>query len=219
MTMPSRVAGKTDASWVRRCLALPGIVLLALVVSGCTGGQPQQSSGPPSQGVTDGATLEAKPVPLEVSVRKVHGRMSKKAVATLQGLVARPIRAYTETAFLGGEYPRRSFAGAFDSFSASARHLALPDRALLTNSDIGAQTSSITPLAQRAALDVLAPNKVAAGITARLVVRFLAEAKDGGVRRVTVTGRLLLTRAKKGGWQIFGYSLAKSSTPVQKGTS
>ena len=63
-------------------------------------------------------------------------------------------------------------------------------------------------------LSVLAPYKVAAGVTARVHLRFLADRGDKPAKRVDVRGRLMLTRKSSGGWQIFGYDLSKNARTV-----
>jgi hypothetical protein len=47
----------------------------------------------------------------------------------------------------------------------------------------------------------------------RLVFR--EERTDGSARRVTVHGRLLLTRTRGTTWKIFGYDLARDARPAK----
>jgi hypothetical protein len=60
---------------------------------------------------------------------------------------------------------------------------------------------------------VLAPHKVAAGVTAKVDLVFLVDRGDQAAQRVRLAGRLLLTRNKSNGWSIFGYDLHRSETP------
>ena len=61
---------------------------------------------------------------------------------------------------------------------------------------------------------MLAPYKVAAGVTAKVDLVFVVDRGDQPAQRVRVAGRLLLTRGSDaGGWSIFGYDLHRSVTP------
>ena len=71
---------------------------------------------------------------------------------------------------------------------------------------------------QTAYLSVLAPHRVAAGVTALVHLRFVAERGDRPDKEVTVKGRLMLTRKNDGGWKIFGYDLTQSATTVGEGS-
>jgi hypothetical protein len=41
----------------------------------------------------------------------------------------------------------------------------------------------------------------------------------GADKRVTVTGRLLMARKRSGGWEMFGYDMARSDVATGKGGS
>ena len=73
------------------------------------------------------------------------------------------------------------------------------------------------PVRKRALLDVLLPGENLAGTTARIRLAVDEEHKDGSVHRITVTGRLLLTRQAGGGWKVFGYDVARSAVPTTNG--
>jgi hypothetical protein len=206
---------------VRRSAAGLTCAVLLTGLAACTGGDvaepaPGPSSPPAATGTS--ATLTPRPVPLTVRVTRVAGRLRPKARTALEHNVGRVVGRYFHDAFLG-DYPRTDFHDAFATFSRDAEQRARADRALLTNAELGPSTQAVTPRVEKAYLSVLAPNKVAAGVTARVRLEMVADRDNQQDRRVTVTGRLLLTRKKSGGWQIFGYDLSRSTVPVAKGAS
>lgn len=215
------LGSRSRTGLVRRAVAaLAGGVLL-LAASGCTddSAEPSPQHPPTPAGTGTAATLQPKPAPLKVRVTRVAGRLSPKQRTSLEHNVGRVVGRYFDDAFLGGDYPRSDFHGAFATFSRSAAQRARGDRGLLTNADLGPTTDAVTPTARTAYLSVLAPNKVAAGVDARIRLEVVADRGDRPDRRVTLTGRLMLTRAERGGWEIFGYDVARSTAPAGKGDS
>jgi hypothetical protein len=197
--------------------------LLAVAAGACTGGEDApaptvEDSASPSPTAEPSATVEAKPAPVKVRVTRVAGRMRPKDREVLADKVGSVVSAYFDDAFLGGDYPRSDFDGAFATFSAGAAARARRDSDLLTNSDLGPTTESVVARRQTAYLSVLAPYKVAAGVTARVDLRFVADRGDEPDQEVTVKGRLMLTRRDDGGWKIFGYDLTRSATTVEEGS-
>lgn len=192
----------------------------ALVTSACTPDAepepetPAVESPPASEGAP--STIEPRPVPASVRVTRVIGRMKAKDRDVLERKVGSVVSAYFDDAFLGGEYPRSTFDDAFGTFSRGAASQAAKQRELLTNQELGPTTVSVTPRRQSAYLSVLAPHKVAAGVTARVDLRYLVDRADEPDMSVTVKGRLMLTREKSGGWQIFGYDLTRSASPIEE---
>jgi len=126
------------------------------------------------------------------------------------------VTRYFEDAFLGGDYPRSDFGDAFATFTAGARARAARDKALLTNIRLGPTTEHVVARRQTAYLSVLSPYRVAAGVTAKVKLRYLTVRGDERDQRVRVQGRLLLTRDGAGGWLIFGYDLSRSVGPAGK---
>lgn len=204
-----------------RRLATAVVCLTVMVAgAGCTDGEdrPAPSSSPsPNSSTGTTATLEAKPVPMEVRVTKLHGRMPQAAQRTLEANIGRTVSAYFDDAFLVGPYPRTDFDGALATFSRGAAKQGRGDLDLLTNAELGPSVESVTPERKGAWLSVLAPNRVAAGVTAKIRLVYLADLSDAPDQRVTVSGRLLLTRKDAGGWEIFGYDVARSAVPVEEG--
>lgn len=205
--------------------ALAGVLAGALILAtaGCTSDPepPRKAASPsalPDRSVGAAPTLEAKPVPLEVTVAKVIGeRLERDQRRRLEKQVADVLSRYFDDAYLAGDYPRRDFSGAFAAFSRGAAERAGSDRALLTNAAVAAETEAVVVRAQRARLDVLVPRRLVAGLTARVRLVFLQERTSGADQRVTVKGRLMLSRNGAGEWQIFGYDVSRSSVPARKG--
>ncbi len=204
----------------RRALAAGLAATLLAASAACTSDAPEAGDGPaPSQSAGATPTLEAKPVPLRLRSRSIGERpLPRKRAAAVERQVGAVITAYLDEAFLG-TYPRRGFQGAFDHFSGNAAVQARQDRDLVTNAGLGSDLESVVPLVKRARLEMLVHRGVVAGLTARLRVVFRAERADGTARRVTVAGRLLMNRNRRGAWQIFGYDLARAAVPAGKGAS
>ncbi len=196
-----------------------GTALLLVLVS-CTGAEetaPRGGRTEAAQPTSPGATIEARPLPLSVRVTRVWGRLAKPRQAAVVRGVGRSISAYFDAGFLG-EYPRTDFENAFSSFTRGMVPDARRDQDLLTNAVLGEQTESVTTRAKQARLSVLSPNGFPAGVTARVRLVYVADRGDAGSTRVTTSGRLLLTR-QRSGWKIFGYDVARSAVPVEKGSS
>jgi hypothetical protein len=196
------------------------VMLLAL--AGCTGGEEgpkdRAASPLPSRSVETQPTLEAKPVPMNVEVAKVIGSsLRPKQRRNLEQEVSRVLEEYFDDAYLSGEYPRRDFSDAFDTFSQGAARRAVSDRPLLTNAAVGPGTAAVSPRMRRARVDVLLPGRFAVGMTARFRLVFDREQVSGPEQRVTVSGRLLMSRNRAGRLKIFGYDVIRSSVPASTG--
>ena len=207
---------------LRRYVAGVACAVLLTGAAACTSGPSKPSSRPsPSAPASTGAsaTMTSKPVPLTVRVTRVSGKLNVQERKALAANVGRAISGYFDAAYLSGDYPRSDFAHAFPTFTAGAARQAAHDETLLTNASLGPSTQSVTAKKQSAYLSVLAPYKVAAGVDAHVELVYVADRGDKPAKRVTVTGRLTLTRKKSGGWQIFGYHIARSATDETKGAS
>lgn len=193
--------------------------------AGCTSADepPPEEAAPsalPSRSVGSAPTLEAKPVPIRVTVARVAGeRLPRRQADRLERRVADVLDGYFDAAYLGGEYPRRDFSRALAGFSAGAAGRAASDRDLLTNARIGPDTEAVVARTKQARLDLLVPGKHVAGLTARFRLVFLQQPVTGADQRVTVKGRLMMSRKKSGRWQIFGYDVTRSSVPAGSGGS
>jgi hypothetical protein len=209
-------------SSVRRSVATVLCAVLALTAA-CTSSDPEAE--PPAADASSGAadpstTPEPVPVtPAKVRVTRVSGKLKEKDRQVLADNVKKVVSAYFDDAFVGGDYPRESFGDAFATFSSGAAQQADGDRDLLTNRVLGPTIETVEVRRRTAYLSVLAPYKVAAGVTARVHLRFVADRGDKPTKRVDVKGRLMLTRNTSGGWQIFGYDLSKNARTVGEESS
>lgn len=195
-----------------------GLLVGLLLVSsaGCTGeaDKPAPTSAP-TPAVSTGAapTLSPRAAPMSVRVTRVAGRLPAKARASLERNVGRTLRSYVQAAYVDGA--GAGYAHAFDTFSKDAARRARHDRRFLTGAALGEEvaegSAAVVPVRQKAWLSVLAPNRVAAGVTARVRLDLLVDG-DREDQRVRVEGRLLLTRKQGGGWQIFGYDVSRHTT-------
>jgi transposase len=206
---------------VRRSAAAVTVAALLVSSAACTEDpEPAEPTGQESPSPTEGetSTLEPKPAQARVRVTRVAGTLRPQEREVLADNVGKVVSAYFADAYLGGEQPRTSFGDAFDTFTADAARQARKHKDLLTNELLGPTTESVVARRQTAYLAVLAPRRVAAGVTARVDLRYLAERADKPDQMVEVKGRLMLTRAKDGGWKIFGYDLKRSATAAEEGS-
>ena len=185
--------------------------LLLLGLTACTG-ETSSREPLPDRSVGSQATLDARPVPMDVALGRTVGKRPSRAQARrVEQQVGRVLGRYFDAAYLGGDYPRTDFPGAFDDFAPDLARSARSDRDLLTNAAAGASIEAVVPKLKRVRVDTLAPSKAVVGVTARARLVFLVERADAADRRVTVTGRFLMSRRKAGPWEIFGYDVARGS--------
>lgn len=204
---------RTDPSGHGARSRIAGVLVVGLLLAGCTGDASWSGPGrelpPPEPTVT----LEPRPAPPVVRVTRVAGRLPARDRRALERNAGRVVTRWFDEAYLGGTQPRTDFSGAFAAFTPGARRQARGDRGLLTNALLGARATEVVPHRRAAYLSVLAPYGVAAGVTARIELAYLVLREDRPDRQVTVRGRLVLTRAERGGWEIFGYDLSRSVRP------
>ena len=192
---------------------------LTLLAAGCTADPEPAAEPSPQPSVGETATLEPRPVPLDVAVSSVAGRRIGKAQRrSVERRVGRLVTRYVDAAFLGS-YPRKDFSAAWEVFTPGAARSAVRDRDLLTNAATGQVTEAVAERVKKVRIDLLVPRGSVVGATARIRLVFVQERTDVAPQRVTVAGRLLVTRTPRGDWQVFGYDLARSSVPVAKGAS
>ena len=91
----------------------------------------------------------------------------------------------------------------------AAWHDAIRQKGLMTNWPLRRRIDSVATTKRQVTLDVLAPHGRPAGMTARFTLRF--RTSGHARKRVTVTGRLFLTRNAHGLWRIFGYDVSKGA--------
>lgn len=202
MTLTSLASLCRVASAAACTLALTG-------AAACTGGSESPEDPPAPGGPTGGSPAVA----MQVRVAQVSGKLAKSKRSDLERKVGEAISAYFDAAFLSGDYPGADFDEAFDAFTNGAAKKAVRDRELLTHAKLAKSTESVTAKKKLVSLSVLSPNDSAVGVTAHIRLVYLADRGKAGATRVTTSGRLLLSHRKSGGWEIFGYDLARSTAP------
>ncbi|WP_109508318.1 hypothetical protein [Nocardioides speluncae] len=183
------------------------LLVIALVLSGCSGDDKNdKSDDKPTPTPTPTAEAPA-PVAVDARIGVVRGRLRSKQRTPLVKDVAKVVDDWFEAAYLAGSYPRRDFGAAFPGFTAGAARQAKGDRKFMSNAGIGTRIDGAEARAKVVRVDVLAGNKLPAAVTARfrLVFRTSGEYQ----RRITIDGRLFLTRGKERRWRIFGYDVTK----------
>lgn len=193
---------------------LTGLVLAASSCSADPGGErvpaatsepaPTTSAPPPAA-----APPAAQAVPTRVSVGVVAGRLGTRKRAEVKQAVAAVVDRYLDGAW-AGTYPRTDFSAAFADFRAPARRDAERDLSLLTNVDVGAQVSAVTPTRRRLRVDLLSPRGRSSAATARFALDLQATGEV--TRSVRVRGSLLLSN-QRGAWKVFGYDVRPEVQP------
>lgn len=219
-------AVKNLSPGVRRALigvlAVSVVVALGAVLVAVLDDDEEPAAAPrtlPSRTVESTPTLEARPVAMDVRVGRVFGgKLPRARRQTLERQVGKLVGRYFESAYLGGDYPRRDFGNALAGFSSGAAARARSDRAILSNAAVGARTDGVAARTKKVRLDVVLANRRndVVGVTARIRLVFLQGQVEGADQRVMVTGRLMLAK-RKGAWEIFGYDVARNATPAGKG--
>jgi hypothetical protein len=83
------------------------LALVVMVVGGCSGSS-GSDQGEPAQQISTAPVphLSQRDAPLQVSVSKVTGNLSKSARSRLKTSAGRPVRRWLDAGFVGGTYPR-----------------------------------------------------------------------------------------------------------------
>jgi hypothetical protein len=140
-------------------------------------------------------------------VQKARRKLFARHREALRHKVGTAVDAWLDGAFVGVDYPRDSFGAAFTTFTPAAEREARRRQRLMTNWPLRHAIDGVTTVRRNVSLDVLAPGGHAAGVTARVALAFTTSGH--ATKRVTVRGRLLLTRNDKGDWRIFGFDISK----------
>jgi len=190
--------------------ALLCVLLLALTtVSGCSEDGPGAPAPKASEtDLTSSSAPGSAPVRTRAQVGRVVGRLPRARRVLVRRQVTRVVDRWWQAAYLGGDYPRSGFSSSFPGFTDGAAQRARRDRLLMSNADIGDRVDSVTATRRRLQLDLLAVGSRTRSVTARFELRFKTTGERA--RRVTVRGRLFLTR-RPTGWRVFGYDVTKGA--------
>ena len=212
MIAPRRDAVGALTRWLGFALV---VALTGAGTAGCSGDRTGVPSIAASQRVAAAEQLRAE-VPLQVEMGEVAGGLGKSRRATVKRSIAKTVSSYLDNAFLSGSRLGRE-PDAFAAFSRGAAREARRDRELLSNAALSRSTRAVVAKRKAVTLSVLAPRRSVAGVSARLRLVYVADGPQLRRTRVKVSGRLLLSRERPGGWQIFGYEVARSAVPVGRG--
>lgn len=170
------------------------VVVLALAVSGCTADDPPEDENQAADSVA-------------LRVRSVSGTadLGQEARTEAERRVADALSAYIVAGFLG-DFPRRDFVPALETFTTGAAETVLREEELeqLTAARIGEEATSVRATDLDVNLSFFTPAGQPLGATAAAEFAFEATMGDGTTRRLTLDGRFLLTE-EPGGWAIFGW--------------
>jgi hypothetical protein len=193
-----------------RPLAVLGAVLVTSVafIGGCSDddSSPPAATEPGDPTGSTGSTPAERPITTKATVGRVIGKLGAKKKQQLKEDVSAVVDGFFDNAYLG-DFPRPSFDKAYASFTQGARDDAQRDADLLSNAEIADRIEVATGTKRRVALDVLAVNGKAQGVTARFTLDF--ETAGELERRERVKGYLLLSDEGEG-WKVFGYSVIRS---------
>ncbi len=180
--------------------------VLGAALAGCSSGE----AGDRSADAADAATRAVvRPLRLPTVVTRVLGDLSEEQRRKVALEAKQVISGYLEAAYLH-QRPSSGYRGSFPGFTKGARALALEDTGIV--SDRSFSDAEVRPRKAIAYVSVVAPQGRAVGATARVSID-LAVADSERTRRVTVSGRLLLT-PRPDRWRIFGYDLALAPTMI-----
>ena len=187
--------------WMRGGAAIAGLGLLIGSLAACSGDDPGESGEP-----DDETTSAAPALQSTVKVAQVAGRLPRAPRQRLTADVGKVVDDWIDAAHVGGEWPRTIGSEAWAGFTSQAAGMAKADTALTSASEISEKVDSVTATKRVVRLDVLAQERRARGVTARVVLDYDTTGEVAGT--VQVRGRLLLTPTKNG-WKIFGYDLTE----------
>jgi hypothetical protein len=203
---------RSAATARRRTRAAALLAAVALGVTGALSGCSSSSSSSPqaSPSSSGGPALMATTVTLGkvAGTTQKHDRTRFRAYrGHLVKQVGRTVDTWLDNAFVGVSYPRSSFKSAFEDFTRHAAQDATRQKKLMTLWSLRKRIDGVTTTRRKVTLDVLAPRGVVAGVTARVALAF--RTLGHASKKVTVHGRLFLTKAPGGHWRIFGFDVSQ----------
>ncbi len=142
-----------------------------------------------------------------VAIGEVSGRLPRVKQDEISAEVGEVVVDWIEAAYFFGS-PRTELDQAFPGFTTGAARLARRDKWLMSNAALAGNIEEVVPAGDvKVAVDMLAVKGRVAGATARFNVVF--DTVGAKTRRVTVRGRLALTRNDDGDWTVFAYDAGR----------
>jgi hypothetical protein len=182
--------------------ALCAALLLGGGLTGCSNSTDADAAGPARGAGADAGA--ASSLRMKTQVTRVLGTLTNKQRDAFEADAEKLIAGYLSAAYLH-ERPGQSYKGSFPGFTPGARRLAMRDTGVVSDRGF-AGADEVRPRGAVAYVSVVAPEGRPVGATARVWID-LVVSEDGASRRVSVSGRLLLTPGADS-WRIFGYDLA-----------
>lgn len=178
------------------------LVLGVLAAGGCSADEPESAA--PSDPASESQAPARPALRTDAALGVVSGRLDKQARPRLTRKVKAVVDDWLDAAYVGGDYPRTDFDGAFPHFSSGARREAVRDAGLMSNAEIGDRIDSVRATKRRLRVDVLAVDRRAVGLTARFVLEMRLRGEVQ--RKERVAGSLFLS-FRSGEWKVFGYDV------------
>ncbi len=180
----------------RMARARQGILatVVVLLLSGCT--DPPAGDGPPQ---------EPESAALRMTTETGGNQLPEDQRTDVESAIGEVLSAYVVEAFLG-DHPRTGYLPALDGFTDGAATLAARHLDVLTASGIEDLTA-VRATRLDSDLSLYVVDGEALGATARVEFAFDATKADESSQRLSLSGRLLLSRSRDG-WAVFGYDVA-----------
>lgn len=205
-----------DSMPIRGQAFLPVVCVTALAVTlgACSGDDaspkptPSSSTAPTDSASTAGTQkLLRSDADLQTRIVEIGAGVKKKQRSHISRAAAKPIKAWMDTAYLAGGFPRGRYTTKdFPGWTRQAAGLASRDKRVTTSAAISHQAVRVIADRRTARLFVFTVRGRTGGATAKVAMIMTAELKGGHRTRYAVAGELYLTRKGKH-WRIFGYDL------------
>lgn len=190
----------------RRAGVAATVLVVAMSLAACSGDDDDSGDDPE----TPAGEPPAMVVTSQVAVGEVSGRLPKQKRKATSEDVGKVVTDWIEAAYFDGA-PEVSLGDAFPGFTKGAAALARRDKWLMSNASLGGNVEEVVPVGKvHVDVDMLAVKGRVAGATGRFRVVFDTVAEK--TKRVTVRGRVVLSRNKSGDWLIFAYDAGRWTT-------
>jgi hypothetical protein len=177
--------------------ARQGSIVAMVVVAALLGGCTEQPAG-------DGPPADPGSVALRMTTATGGNKLAEDERTDVESAIGEVLSAYVVQAFLG-DHPRTAYLQALDGFTDGAAELAARELEVLTASGVE-ELTAVRATRLDSDLSLYVVDGDALGATAVVDFDFDATLADESTQRLTLTGRMLLTRSRDG-WEVFGYDV------------